>query len=614
MSESLPKSLTVNMAKKIRRIWSFPGGVKLSGHKDLSNRHEITQADLPSRLIIPLSQHIGHAAEPVVKPGDKVLKGQLIAHAEGPISAPVHASSSGTVVAIEELAIPHPSGLNAPCIIIDTDGRDEWTELTPLIHQDSDLNTVSVEQIREKISTAGIVGLGGATFPSAAKLNPGQHSIDTIIVNAAECEPYITCDDMLMRSRPEEIIQGIRVMMSMTGAKQCLVGIEDNKPEAYDKLVNTLKGYQDSKIEIVKVPAIYPMGGEKQLIKVLTNKEVPSQGLPMDIGIICHNIATVAAIYRAVFLGEPLISRIVTLTGKALNNPQNMEVLVGTPAKNILAQAEMVPDKVEKIIIGGPMMGFSIPSINAPVTKAANCLLVSERGELSSPPPAMPCIRCARCADSCPMSLLPQQMYWYARAHDLEKVQDYNIFDCIECGCCSYACPSNIPLVQYFRYAKTEIWGEEAEKKKSDIARDRHEFRQLRLEKAAAAKAAAAKKRKQMLAKKKAAARDSANSDTQIANSDTQDNDDTLAENGHTQTKNGHTQTKKADSKTDSANDKADLIREAIARSQAKKTQQKARAKNTENLTSAQQRQIEAANKRRGVVESSKENTTDKQD
>jgi len=569
MSESLARSLTVNVAKKIRHIWSFPGGIKLAGHKELSNQHEVSQADLPLRLIMPLSQHIGHAAEPIVKPGDRVLKGQLIARAEGPVSAPVHASSSGTVVAIEEHTIPHPSGLSAPCIIIDTDGRDEWTELTPLIHQhsdiihqDRDISTVSAEQIREKIASAGIVGLGGATFPSAVKLNPGQHAIDTIIVNAAECEPYITCDDILMRTRPEEIIQGIRVLMHMTRARECLVGIEDNKPEAYDKLVNTLKGYQDSGIEIVKVPSIYPMGGEKQLIRVLTNREVPSQGLPMDIGIICHNVATVASIYRAVFLGEPLISRIVTLTGKAVKKPQNMEVLLGTPAKNVLHQAEMLPDRVEKIIIGGPMMGFSIPSINVPVTKAANCFLVSENGELSSPPPAMPCIRCARCADSCPMSLLPQQMYWYARARDLEKVQDYNVFDCIECGCCSYACPSNIPLVQYFRYAKTEIWSEEAEKKKSDIARDRHDFRQQRLEKAAAAKAAAAKKRKQMLAKKKAATKN-------------------RADDANTQT------------------DKADLIKEAMARSQAKKARQKASARNTDNLTSAQKKQIQAADRRR---------------
>lgn len=581
MSESLAKSLlSVNIANKIRHLWCFAGGVKLAGHKDRSNQHEITQAELPHRLIMPLSQHIGHAAEPVVKPGVKVLKGQLIADADGPISAPVHASSSGTVVAIEEQAIPHPSGLNATCIIIDTDGRDEWTELTPLIQPDREISTVSAAQIRQKIASSGIVGMGGATFPSAAKLNPGHHAIDTLIVNAAECEPYISCDDMLMRSRPEEIIQGIRLLMHITRAKQCLLGIEDNKPEAYDKLVKTLTGYQSKAIEIVKVPAIYPMGGEKQLIKVLTNKEVPTQGLPMDIGIICLNVATVASIYRAVFLGEPLISRIVTLTGKAVKKPGNMEVLVGTPANAILAQAEMVPEQVEKIIIGGPMMGFSIPSINVPVTKATNCLLVSSRGELSSPPPAMPCIRCARCADACPMSLLPQQMYWYARARELNKVQDYNIFDCIECGCCSYACPSNIPLVQYFRYAKTEIWGEETEKTKSDIARERHEFRQLRLEKAAAAKAEAAKKRKQMLAKKKAAARN-------------KPVDETLVDG----------------KKTGNANDKTDLIREAMARSQAKKAQQKARAKNTEDLTAAQKKQIEAADRRRRTAESPKENT-----
>ncbi len=586
MSESLARSLTTHAVQKLRHLWSFHGGIKLPGHKNLSNQHNVTQADLPAQLIMPLTQHIGHAAEPVVKPGDKVLKGQLIAHAEGPISAPVHAASSGTIVSIEEHAIPHPSGLNAPCIIIDTDGNDEWMELTPLITPDKEISSVTAEQIRDKIASAGIVGLGGAAFPSAAKLKPGQHQINTLIVNGAECEPYITCDDMLMRNQAEEIIQGIRLLMYMIGAKECLLGIEDNKPQAYDNLLSTLSGYQSSGIELVKVPSIYPMGGEKQLIKVLTNREVPTQGLPMDIGIICHNVATVAYIYRAVFLGEPLISRIVTLTGAALKEPQNMEVLIGTPVKDILTQAGIMPDEVEKIILGGPMMGFIIPSIDVPVTKAANCFLVSSLGELPAPPPAMPCIRCGRCADSCPMSLVPQQMYWYAKARDLEKVQDYNIFDCIECGCCSYACPSNIPLVQYYRYAKTEIWDEEAEKRKSDKARERHEFRQQRLEKAAAEKAAAAKKRKQMLAQKKSAA----NKNSAAAR-------DTAA----------------AESST-ASNDKADLIKEAMARTKAKKAQQQAQVKNTDNLTPAQLKQIEAADKRRIATDSNESSPAAKQD
>lgn len=591
---SRPLSHTVKEA--LHQLWPFPGGIHLDDKKSLSNQGSISSAEISRQLVIPLTQHIGQSAEPVVKVGDKVLKGQLLGHAEGAVSAPVHASSSGIVSAIEEHLIPHPSGLTALCVVIDTDGYDQWHNCTALIdEQHQSIESLSVDEITKKIANAGIVGLGGALYPSAAKLKTAQKfHTETLIINAAECEPYITCDDVLMRSRPEEVILGIRLIKQAIGAKKCIIGIEDNKPEAYQSLIQRIQGYEnnldsnsDATIEVVQVPTRYPAGGEKQLIQVLTGKEVPSQSLPMDIGMVCHNVATAVAVYQAVYRGEPLVSRIVTVTGGAIKQPQNIEVPLGTPIRDVLNQAGMIKDKVEKIIMGGPMMGFALPSIDTPVTKATNCLLVSEKNELATPPPAMPCIRCARCAASCPMSLLPQQMYWYAKARDLEKVQDYNIFDCIECGCCSYSCPSNIPLVQYFRYAKTEIWDDEKERNKANLARERHEFRQERLEKARLAKEEAARLRKEKLAKKKAADKKKA---------EQADNDES----------------KKS---TDKATEHADLIQQAIARSKAKKAQQQSQKKNTENLTPAQQKKIEKVNeRRRKQQDSTHEDNSDNQE
>jgi len=582
MSQPISQPANNTIKETIRRLWSFPGGIKLAGKKSSSNHQAITTIEISRQLEIPLTQHIGQEAELIVKVGDKVLKGQVLAYAEkDTISAPVHASSSGTIIAIEERLVPHPSGLKALCVVIETDGYDQWIECTPLIGEGKNTHqsiaTVSSEQIRNQVANAGIVGLGGALFPSAAKLLTAEKKhTDTLIINAAECEPYITCDDVLMRSRPEEIVLGILLIKKIVGAKKCLIGIEDNKPEAYQALTKAISGYwknsgtsrgaeAEAAIEVIQVPTRYPAGGEKQLIQVLTGKEVPSQKLPMDIGVICHNVSTAAAIYQAVYRGEPLISRIVTITGGAVKHPQNLEVPLGTPIRDVLNQAGWDQDKAEKIIMGGPMMGFSLPSIDIPVTKATNCILVSEKDELATPPPAMPCIRCARCADSCPMSLLPQQMYWYAKARDLEKIQDYNIFDCIECGCCSYVCPSNIPLVQYFRYAKTEIWDDERERNKANLARERHEFRQERLEKVKLAKAEAARLRKEKLAKKKAEDKKKTEQD--------------------------------ADKPKASSN--ADLIQEAIARSKAKKAQQQSQKKNTDNLTEVQQKKIDEVNKRR---------------
>ncbi len=468
------------------KLWQFHGGVHLNGYKELSCDVPIAPAHIPQYLILPLQQHIGEPTKPVVKVGDKVLKGQIIAECRMQdcsmlMSAPIHASSSGTVVSIETHHVPHPSGLKASCIIIETDGEDRWIDLQPITNYE----TLSSEVVRGYVAKAGIVGLGGAGFPSHIKLRPGD--IEILIINGAECEPYITCDDRLMREYPQDIIAGAQILRHILGdIKQCFIGVEDNKPQAYDALLQAARGQN---IEVIKVPTLYPTGGERQLIKVLTNKEIGRGQLPADKGIIVHNIETTRAVYRAVTQGKPLISRVVTITGDGIKTPSNLEVLLGTPMNALIEQCGKT-SSATKLIMGGTMMGLSLPTDEMPVVKTTNCLLSLTNQEASQSNPVMPCIRCGACASACPINLLPQQLYWYVKAKDFEKVQDYALFDCIECGCCSYVCPSHIPLISYYRYAKAEIRAQQTEKQKSDIARQRHEFKKFRLEREKAEKAA----------------------------------------------------------------------------------------------------------------------------
>jgi electron transport complex protein RnfC len=437
--------------------------------------------ELPERLILPLQQHIGEPAEPLVGPGDKVLKGQMIARAVDAVSAPIHASSSGTVLEISNLPVPHPSGLSAPCIVIQTDGRDKWLDrATPLRN---DYLNLSPSQLRQRILEAGIVGMGGAGFPSFIKLNPGPDKIvDTLLLNGAECEPYVSCDDMLMREHPQEIVTGALIMLHAVQAKNCIIALEDNKPQAFTSLEQTVEELQLHNIKIVQVPTIYPAGGEKQLIKVVTGQELPAKSIPISYGIVCHNVATAAATYRAVYNGEPLISRYVTVTG-SVTQPRNLDVLIGTPVRHLIEACGGQSSSLENVIMGGPMMGFALPSMDVPIIKTSICILSRSVNDKQFPTRnhSMPCIRCGSCAEACPVKLLPQQLYWYARAKDFDKAKDYNLFDCIECGCCDYVCPSHIPLVQYYRFAKTHIRSQEREKHKADVARRRHEFHLQRI-------------------------------------------------------------------------------------------------------------------------------------
>jgi len=463
------------------KLWRFHGGLHLEAHKDISTGEPVHIMRVPRHVVLPLRQHIGEAAEPQVSIGERVDKGQVIARGSGYISSPVHASTSGTVVAIEDRLAPHPSGLSVPSIVIETDGRDHWADCSRTAMPD--YAGVEPAVIRSRVREAGIVGLGGAAFPTAVKLNPrpGQQ-IDTVILNGAECEPYITCDDMLMREQPAEILEGLRIIRHALQARRCLIGIEDNKPEAYQALCKALGDEEADGIRIVQVPTIYPAGGEKQLIKVLTGQEVPSQGLPSDIGIVCQNVGTAASIYRAVVHGQPMVSRVVTVTGNGVRRPRNLEVLLGTPIRELIADCGGYSQDPQRLIMGGPMMGFALHTDEVPAVKGTNCILVADSDEVSEPRPAMPCIRCGACTEACPANLLPQQLYWHARSKDFDKAQDYSLFDCIECGCCAYVCPSNLPLVQYYRFAKTEIWKQERDRQKADLARQRYELRLERKE------------------------------------------------------------------------------------------------------------------------------------
>lgn len=483
-----------------RRLWDYNGGLHLAEHKALSNTKAAAIATIPRELIIPLSQSIGHPAEPIVVPGQRVLKGEKIAHSVGFLSASVHASSSGTVREIVEANVPHPSGLKARCIVVDTDGLDEEAPASGMV-QYEELNASALISI---VQEAGIVGLGGAAFPSSIKLNPGvNRTIKTLILNGAECEPYITCDDLLMREQAVAVIEGAKIILHTLGIKHCLIGVEDNKPEAIKALEKVRDELVYRNIDIVEVPTLYPTGGEKQLIKILTGNEVPAGEIPADIGIVCHNVGTASAIFDAVMGGKPLISRLVTVTGNGIHKPQNLEVPIGTPIHELVEQCGGYTDDAERLIMGGPMMGFALPNDNIPVVKATNSILVLAKSDLPEAEQPLPCIRCGKCAEACPMDLLPQQLYWYGRAKNGEKAQAYKLFDCIECGSCDVVCPSHIPLVQYFRATKSAVRISKSEQQKADNARQRNDARLLRIEQAKAERAERSRKKKAQLENKK---------------------------------------------------------------------------------------------------------------
>ncbi|WED20906.1 electron transport complex subunit RsxC [Vibrio sp. JC009] len=460
-------------------LWDFHGGIHPPENKEQSTRSKTVKAGIPDELILPLKQHIGRPGDLQVKVGDKVKKGQELTRFTASFMLPVHAPTSGTITAIEPRVVTHPSGLKEPCIVLKPDGEDLWLDDIEKA-EPREFRSCSPDELIEIIRHAGVAGMGGAGFPTARKIQSGVGVADILIINAAECEPYITADDMLMREHAEELILGIEILEHILKPKLVIIGIEDNKPDAIAALESA--AINKNNIVIRAIPTKYPSGGEKQLIKVLTNKEVPKGGIPADIGMLVQNVGTLYAIKRAVVNHEPMIERIVTLTGGAFRQPRNVWVRLGTPVQALLGEFNYhIQKKHPRLIMGGPMMGFTLPTPEVPVTKTSNCILAPTKAELPPASAEMACIRCGQCAEACPVSLLPQQMFWYSKDKDYEKCEELNISDCVECGSCAYVCPSNIPLVHYYRRSKAEIRTAKEEAAAAERAKQRFEDKKARL-------------------------------------------------------------------------------------------------------------------------------------
>ncbi|WP_284190144.1 electron transport complex subunit RsxC, partial [Vibrio penaeicida] len=468
----------LSLIEKIRSgyLWDFPGGIHPPENKRQSNQSEMQVLPLPQELVIPVKQHIGKPGDLAVSIGDHVTKGQPLTRCSLSFMLPIHAPTSGTITAIEPRTTAHPSGLTELSVVIEPDGKDEWGKKNPIANYQQETSDDLIEAIRQ----AGVSGMGGAGFPTAKKIQSGLAKTKIFIVNAAECEPYITADDRIMQEHAEEIIKGIEIVEHILKPELTIIGIEDNKPEA----IKALQAAATAKDLVIRViPTKYPSGGEKQLIKILTDMEVPANGIPADIGILVQNVGSMHAIKRAIIDGEPLIQRVVTLTGKTFKQPRNVWALIGSPVSHLLEHADYKADKkAPRLIMGGPMMGFALPHANVPITKTANCILAPARRELPVERYEMECIRCGECADVCPASLLPQQLQWYAKDQDYDKCEELNLKDCIECGACAFVCPSEIPLVHYYREAKAEIRTRKEEAIAAERAKKRFEEKNARME------------------------------------------------------------------------------------------------------------------------------------
>ncbi len=573
------------------KMYSFPGGVHPDDKKSLSNTSVIKKPSLPELLIVPLRQHIGSDGICCVEVGDTVLKGQILSQSSSPFSVPVHAPTSGEVVAIAPHVVAHPSGLTEMCISIRPDGKDTWCDLSPL----ANYSDIDKNKIIEAICQAGISGMGGAGFPTHIKTSTSK-PVEFLILNGIECEPYITSDDRLMREHAWQIRQGLDILTHLIEPKAIIVAVEDNKPEAFEALNIACQDKKDYRV--VSVETKYPAGGEKQLIQVVTGREVPRNGLPADVGVMMFNVGTCYAIADAILHGKPLIERIVTVTGEAVKSPSNFRALLGTPVSHLLEEASYNPkkQKAPKVIMGGPMMGFTLSDATIPVVKTTNCLLVPAKKELVDDNAERPCIRCSACADACPASLLPQQMFWHAKAKEYDKAEEYDLFDCIECGACAYVCPSEIPLVHYYRQAKSEIRIQRDEKNKAEKAKQRFEARKERLEREKLEREAKHRKAKEARlaankAKEQNAATDNANN---LADATaTEAKDKVAAALARAKAKKAAIQAKAKDENTPvnadepnpAADDKKAQVAAAIARAKAKKAARAQGSEQAENAT-----------------------------
>ena len=485
------------------KLFKLRGGVHPEGRKELASDRAIRVLPMPERLYVPLLQHVGAPAQPLVNVGDKVLKGQLIGASQGTISAPIHAPTSGRIIAIGDFQAAHPSGLTAPTITIEADGEDRWMETVEIF----DPFALSPDEISTRVGAAGIVGMGGATFPSAVKLNLSRkNNVRTLIINGGECEPYVTCDDRLMRERASEIIEGARLICYAVGAVEVLVGIEENKPQALAAMQAAATG---TEVRVVAVPAMYPMGWDKQMIRALTGREVPADGRTADIGVLVHNVATAYAVRDAVRFGRPLVSRLVTVSGGAVKEPGNLEVPIGTLVEALFEFCGGFSDKPARLVLGGPMMGVQLATATVPIVKGSSGVLALTSGEIGSTQPAA-CIRCSSCVRACPVGLLPLDMAAHIRAGDSNGAVALGLKDCIACGCCSFVCPSHIPLVHYFNFAKGELMEQERVKLKQEATKKLADARNERIARIERERAEAAAKRKAAREAKERAAKEAA--------------------------------------------------------------------------------------------------------
>jgi len=430
------------------RLKTFAGGLHPPDNKHWTAHKPIEDCPLPEEFAVPLAQHIGAPAVLAVSVGQQVAKGDLLGTAKGFVSVPVHAPTSGEVVAIEPR--PHPSGTAMLAIVIKADGEDRWSER--LVQDDP--AQMSASDLTKKILAAGIVGMGGATFPTHVKLSPPpEKRIDTLILNGVECEPFLTADHRLMLEEPERFLRGVAILQTILGVGQVSIGIEANKPDAIALLQQRCQG---TGIGVVPLEVKYPQGAEKQLIMAVTGREVPSGGLPMDVGVVVQNVGTAAAIADAVYAGRPLIERICTVTGPAIREPKNLRIRIGMPLHHLVEVCGGLVEEPAKIILGGPMMGMTQVDLSVMTTRGTSGLLLLREQDIKPHKPG-PCIRCARCVEACAMNLVPTAIANYSRMDLIREAEEYRALDCIECGCCSFTCPASIPLVQTIRYGKAAI-------------------------------------------------------------------------------------------------------------------------------------------------------------